>query len=546
MHLSKAEYRRSYAAGIAALFGVIAFIAIAVLALAGSGRLPAAITVFQEPYVWRILRFTLYQAILSTAISVVSAIPVAIAMARRPQFPGRLWIVRLMAVPLGLPVLIGALGLIGTWGRQGIFNDLLAFSGFERPLQIYGLQGILLAHVYFNLPLAARLFLAGIERVPHEYFKSAAMLSMNRRSVFRFIEWPAILPLIPGVAGLIFMLCATSFTLVLILGGGPAATTIEVAIYQALRFDFNPSRAVALSGMQITLTAIVLTVLAFLPRTGDPGTSADMTPERADARRRAQAVADMGLIACFTVWLVLPLAIIVVKGLRADLVKLLSEPVFWRAASTSLVIALVAALVALATALSFVAVTGAINTHRKPGLFNRGLSGLVSAMGSLVLLVPPIVLGTGWFLFLRPSGLTDIAAPLIVSGINALMALPFVLRVVAPAIAVHRRRTARLSASLGLSGFNRLRVVDWPGLKKPLSTALAFAMALSLGDLGAVALFGGDQLMTLPWLLYSRMGSYRTADANGLALILGAICLMLMIAGTRASATGKRRKRNHG
>ena len=61
-------------------------------------------------------------------------------------------------------------------------------------------------------------------------------------------------------------------------------------------------------------------------------------------------------------------------------------------------------------------------------------------------------------------------------------------------------------------------------------------MALSLGDLGAVALFGGDDLTTLPWLLYSRLGSYRTADANGLALILGAICLILMVAGTRRQA----------
>ena len=148
--------------------------------------------------------------------------------------------------------------------------------------------------------------------------------------------------------------------------------------------------------------------------------------------------------------------------------------------------------------------------------------------------MPPIVLGTGWFLLLRPFGLTDAAAPVIVAAINALMALPFVLRVLQPAFAVHRSRTARLAASLGLSGLARLRIVDWPGLRRPVLTALAFAMALSLGDLGAVALFGGDQLTTLPWLLYSRLGSYRTDDANGLALILGALCLVLMIAGTRA------------
>jgi thiamine transport system permease protein len=57
-------------------------------------------------------------------------------------------------------------------------------------------------------------------------------------------------------------------------------------------------------------------------------------------------------------------------------------------------------------------------------------------------------------------------------------------------------------------------------------------MALSLGDLGAVALFGSDSFVTLPWLVYSSLGSYRTNDADGLALILGIICLVLTIAGT--------------
>ncbi|HXV30586.1 MAG TPA: thiamine/thiamine pyrophosphate ABC transporter permease ThiP, partial [Sinorhizobium sp.] len=65
-----------------------------------------------------------------------------------------------------------------------------------------------------------------------------------------------------------------------------------------------------------------------------------------------------------------------------------------------------------------------------------------------------------------------------------------------------------------------------------LFMALSFALALSLGDLGAVALFGSQDLTTLPWLLYSRMGSYRTADAAGLALMLGLICLVLTVLGT--------------
>jgi len=66
-----------------------------------------------------------------------------------------------------------------------------------------------------------------------------------------------------------------------------------------------------------------------------------------------------------------------------------------------------------------------------------------------------------------------------------------------------------------------------------LATGFAFAMALSLGDLGVIALFGSDSIQTLPYLLLARMGSYRTADAAGLALLLGMVCLALVLATDR-------------
>jgi thiamine transport system permease protein len=83
---------------------------------------------------------------------------------------------------------------------------------------------------------------------------------------------------------------------------------------------------------------------------------------------------------------------------------------------------------------------------------------------------------------------------------------------------------------------NRLRLIDWPSIRRPALTALAFAMALSLGDLGVIALFGSDAVQTLPYLLLARMGSYRTADAAGLALILGVVCLALMMLAERGRA----------
>ncbi len=149
----------------------------------------------------------------------------------------------------------------------------------------------------------------------------------------------------------------------------------------------------------------------------------------------------------------------------------------------------------------------------------------------------PIVIGAGWFLLLRRSVDVFVAAPVMVVAVNAVMAMPFAVRAVRPAYDAASERHERLCAQLGIGGWNRFRLVDWPSLRRPLSTGLAFAMALSLGDLGVIALFGSDAVQTLPYLLYQRMGSYRTADAAGLALLLGAICLLLMLAADRLGRT---------
>jgi thiamine transport system permease protein len=400
------------------------------------------------------------------------------------------------------------------------------------PISIYGLSGILLAHVFFNLPLACRLMLAALERVPGEYWLVASGLGMRPLSIFRFIEWPVLRSIIPGIAGLIFMLCATSFTLVLMLGGGPAATTIEVAIYQSLRFDFDPGRAVALSLLQIVLTAVVLGVLALLPASSDDGLTSGRTLRRPDGAFFGIRIADGGLLLVTVLFLGLPLMAVVVAGLRADLLKLVSEPIFWRALATSAAMSISSAVLSLLLSAPLVRARHAMSLTGANGTSARAFYGGMGAASSLVLLVPPIVLATGWFLAARNFGDVGVVAPVLVVAINALMALPFVMRVLEPAYGIHQRRTQRLSASLGISGLARLRFVAWPGLRKPLLTALSFAMALSLGDLGAVALFGSDSFVTLPWLVYSSLGSYRTNDADGLALILGVICLLLTISGT--------------
>ncbi|MCJ8239832.1 thiamine/thiamine pyrophosphate ABC transporter permease [Peteryoungia algae] len=531
IHQSRRQRLPALAGGLFVLLVVTAFVGIALTALL-AGRLSGGLlSAFADPVIRSVLSFTLWQAFLSTLLSVGLALPVASALARQPAFPGRIWLIRLMAVPMGLPVLIGALGLIGIFGRSGIVNNTLTGLGLDQPISIYGLTGILVAHVFFNLPLATRLMLSALERVPAEYWRMSASLGFSPFSTFRFIEWPVLARVIPGAAGLIFMLCVTSFTLVLIFGGGPAATTIEVAIYQALRFDFNPERAVSLALLQITVTGLILAGLSFLPAAPDTGVTSGRHFPRFDGRRPLVRLADGLLLLFATLFLILPLGQVVVSGLQADLGRLLSQAAFQQASFTSLGVAFSAGLLATLLAYGVIAARADIATARAQNAGNRIFSLALAAVSSLVLLVPTSVLATGWFLALRPRGEVATFAPFIVTGINALMALPFAVRVLEPTYREHRARTGHLAESLGLSVTQRLRRVDWPVLKRPFLTALAFAMTLSLGDLGAVALFGSENILTLPALIYARMGSYRSTDADGLALILGAICLVLALIG---------------
>jgi thiamine transport system permease protein len=528
--LFASENRMTIAAGGFSLGGILLFVGLAAAALLAQGGGGGGDGLF-DAYIWRVARFTLLQASLSTGLSILFAIPVARALARQATFPGRIWMLRLMALPLGLPALVAALGLIEIWGRQGFLNRSLTAIGLAEPISIYGLFGILLAHVFFNMPLAARLMLAGLERIPAEYWRTSANLGMGSLAIFRFIEWPAIRGLLPGIAGLIFMLCATSFTLVLTLGGGPAASTIEVAIYQALRFDFDPPRAIALSGLQVMLTGTLLLILKFVAPPPEEGETSGQAIRRFDGRSGLSRLIDRTWLFLALIFVGLPFAAIAASGMQADLRRLVSEPAFHQALATSAAIALPSATISVAIAALMIRAQRLVlsRRHRMPA---RLFAGTIGASMSFILLAPPIVLGAGWFLLLRPFGDVARFAPFVVIAINALMALPFVHRVLAPAMATHAARTGRLAASLGISGFHRLRWIDWPPLRKPLFMAFSFALALSLGDLGAVALFGSQDLATLPWLLYSRMGSYRTADAAGLALMLGIICLILTMLGT--------------
>ena len=500
---------------VGALLAAAIALPVAVLLTSGLERQDLAVG---ASYILRVLAFTLLQAALSTALSILFALPVALALHRR-RFQGRELLLRLFAVTLGVPQLVAVLGLLSLYGKQGLANVVLSALGLPDLPPIYGLGGILLAHVFFNMPFAARLALASLESVPPENWRVAASLGFGTRDLFRHVEWPYLRMALPGMAFLVFMLCATSFTIVLTLGGGPRNNTLEVAIYQALRFDFDPPTAAWLAGLQILICGALLwaakgfsTDIPLAARTAELSTGV-----RSTTGSTARLV-DGAMLAIASLFVLLPLLMVAVDGTASALPALFSGAELWRAVATSLVVSFCAGLFATTAAGAMAAAVA-----RGGGV----CAATLNSAGRLVLLVPPVIVTAGWFLLLHRHFDPARLAPLAVIAINALMALPFVMPLLVPAVRQSFETHDRLAASLGMRGWARFRLVDWPRLRRPFGLALLVGMLVSIGDFGAVAFFGSEGFETLPLLLYQRLGSYRIADAAGLALILLLFCVLL-------------------
>ncbi|MFQ2616205.1 thiamine/thiamine pyrophosphate ABC transporter permease [Aeromonas caviae] len=475
-----------------------------------------------DPYLRHVLGFSLWQALLSTLLSLGLAIPVARALARR-RFTGRRLLLKLFGLSLVLPVIIAIFGMVAVHGRQGWLPQLLHGLGLDPGNYLYGLFGILLAHVFFNMPLAARLILQSIESIPESSWRLASQLGMRSSHIFRLLEWPLIRGILPGLASLIFMLCFTSFTTVLALGGGPKSTTLEVAVYQALRFDFDLATAGGLALVQLLLTLALLLLQHKLQITPASRLTSRRPCLRPDRHQKGSALVD-GLALTMGLAIFLPpLLAIVVAGFNPGLLAALGSPQLWQAGGQSLGIALAAG--SLATLLG----AGLLLTSRHLRVRDRKrrAAALWEASGSMILMIPAVVLSTGLFILFMPF--TDVFAlgPWLVVLVNALMALPYVLRTLSAPMQLVVRQYDRLADSLGVRGLHRLRLVEWPLLRRPLALAMALSMILSLGDLGAIAMFGSQTLTTLPWLLYQQLGSYRLTEAAATALLLLTLCFSL-------------------
>lgn len=499
-------------------YWVLAILALAVLApllsLLSQSNLTTAraddLQFWQSNYLRRILVFSLWQAFLSAGLSIVLALLVARALAHHGAFPFRDLLLKLFGLPLVVPSIVAVMGVVSVYGSNGWI-----------PLgrSLYGLNGILLAHVFFNMPLAVRLLLPVWQSIPTHHWQMSEQLGLNRWQQWRHLEWQALRESLPGVTLLIFMLCLTSFAVVLTLGGGPKSTTLEVAIYQSLRFDFDPPQAVSLALLQLGLCLLVAWGSSLFHKLPDVEISLPNVPMIKGTKGRH---INTVFITAAAIFVGMPIFAMIVDALNGPMLTVLSNPALWLSASLTLLVGISASL------LSVLAGWFLLSTSTDYAILGqRRKASIIEILGSIVYVVPPLVIGTGLFILMAPHlNVFEWAIPVVIL-INAMMGLPFVIRTLGPAMRQNKMQYHHLCESLALTKWQRFKIVDWPLLRKPVALSAALVAAMAMGDLGVIALFGTPQITTLPLMLYHQLSAYLIPNAAVTAVFLLGFCLLV-------------------
>ncbi|MGL5291615.1 MAG: thiamine/thiamine pyrophosphate ABC transporter permease [Vibrionaceae bacterium] len=475
-------------------------------------------SLWEDPYIRHVSAFSFKQALLSTLLATLLAIPVALALARR-TFYGKPWVLKLFSLLAVLPSLIGIYGIIAIYGNSGLLAAALNYANISIKPNIYGLNGILLAHLFFNLPYASLLFLDALQQIPNEQRRLAQQLGLRGLARFRYLEWPYLSQALPHAAGLIFILCFTSFTTVMTLSGGPKATTLEVAIYQSIRFDFDFATGAQLALWQLTLCALFQLVLNWLRK---PFFKQHQTFIQVNVRATvSEKLWDSAWLSGAILFVGAPLLMVVAQGVNTELFTFWTKATLWSAVQNSLFLASGCSLLAffLGAIIALSAREWRFSQHNKS-------ADLLEGTNVLLLALPSCVLSTGLFLLTRDTKLTEQPLFLLIIT-NTLMALPYVVKTLSSPAFLLFLQYQKLCQTLGIKGARRLQLLEWQLLRSPIQKALIISFLLSFGDLSAIALFANNDIQTLPFYLFNLLASFHMQEAASCALLL----LLLNLAG---------------
>ncbi len=493
----------------------------------GAWRLGRIGDVLAQSDVRHVLWFTTWQALASTALTLLVALPGAYVFARF-DFPGKQVLRAVVTVPFVLPTVVVGTAFLALVGRGGLLDELW---GLRLDTTVWA---ILLAHVFFNYAVVVRTVGGLWAQLDPRQEEAARMLGASRLRAWRQVTLPALAPAVAAAALMVFLFTFTSFGVVQILGG-PTFSTLEVEIYRQTSQVFDLSTAAVLTLVQFAAVAAVLAVHAWTVRRRE--TALRLVDAGTTARRprgAGQWALLAGVLGVIVVLLVLPLAVLVQRSLgasgfgyyraltREDGGTFLVPPI--EAIGNSLQYAVAATAIAVVIG----GLAAAALTRRDAGRFVRGFDALLM----LPLGVSAVTVGFGFLIALDEPPLDLRASWILVPLAQALVGVPFVVRTMLPVLRAVDGRLREAAAVLGASPWRVWREVDLPMVRRALLVAAGFAFAVSLGEFGATVFIARPDNPTLPVAvarLLGRPGDMNYGQAMALSTILMLVCAVALV-----------------
>lgn len=496
--------------------------------------------VLARPEIRDVLWFTLWQALASTALTLLIALPGAYVFARF-DFPGKQVLRAVVTVPFVLPTVVVGTAFLALLGRGGLLDELW---GVRLDTTVWA---ILLAHVFFNYAVVVRTVGGLWAQLDPRQEEAARVLGASRFTAWRRVTLPALAPAVAAAALMVFLFTFTSFGVVQILGG-PGFSTLEVEIYRQTAQLLALPTAAVLTLVQFAAVGAILAVHAWTVRRRERAlklVDPAMTARR--PRGAGQWTLLAGVLLSVLLLVLLPLAVLVQRSLGgsgfayyraltsadANSGTFLVAPV--EAIGNSLSYALVATVIALVVGgLAAAALT------RRAGRLVRGFDALLM----LPLGVSAVTVGFGFLITLDKPPLELRTSWILVPLAQALVGVPFVVRTMLPVLRAVDARLREAAAVLGASPLRAWREVDFPLVRRALLVAAGFAFAVSLGEFGATVFIARPDNPTLPVAvarLLGRSGDLNYGQAMALSTVLMLVCAasLLLLERIRTDRSGE-------
>ncbi|HZY44898.1 MAG TPA: iron ABC transporter permease, partial [Anaerolineae bacterium] len=411
-------------------------------------------TIVGSPFYLQTVWFTFWQAIVSTLLTIVFALPAAYVFARF-RFRGKAIMRALTTIPFVLPTVVVAAAFSALIGPRGWINEALKaiLQVDYAPLDIQNtIWIILLAHIFYNFTIVLRIVGGFWTNLDPQIESAARVLGANRWRTFREITLPLLKPALLAAALLVFIFDFTSFGVVLILGG-PQFNTIETAIYRNTQITLNLPMATALTIVQLICTFIFISIYTRLQaRASHP---IDLRSQRLTQRlpvTRSEKYFVVSVIGSMLVLLCAPLIALIAKSFVNDAGFTLDNFINLAANPRGSVL-FVPPLTALSNSLVFASVTmfialviGVLAAYSS----STGRQKILEPFWMLPLGASAVTLGFGFLIGLPSLRSTWLIIPLA----HSLVAFPFVVRSITPAL---RSIRSNLREAASIMGANPMR-----------------------------------------------------------------------------------------